>query len=260
MKPWFLAVIVVVGLAALIGVGLLISHLVPAPSATQLAEQAQQSAQALDNFHASAPECNSMVDPCHGLDINQYFTILPRLSIREGYALDYYMHQDGMGSYPMIYVRKVGDMSFTDEAAYEAAKTAGTLVEGDYTDFIEVEDTPQGYLDLAVFHILSGQFYLGWHANYFDSTIVSTPEKLESVLASRPFGLEIPQDVADAARKLDLNPVVTMGEKDATVSMVMFTNWGGFYRLTLKFDRSSPHKLLDSSSENLVKYECGVMF
>ena len=230
------------------------------PQPTELAKQAQASALALDSLHGNVAECNSMDVPCHDLDAGGYFKALPRLSMREGYILDYIIHQDGMGSYPIFYVRAADQPAFADEAAYAQAESEGKLLPGGVTDYVEIEDTPQGYLDFTIFNLLSGQFYLGWHANYFDTTIVATPEQLEDLLASQGFGMEIPKDIAEAARKLDLNPSVTMGEKDVTVSLVLFTKWGGFYRYTVKYDRASPHKLLDSNSETLVEYDCGIMF
>ncbi|HZU86218.1 MAG TPA: hypothetical protein VFF78_01970 [Anaerolineaceae bacterium] len=232
------------------------------PQPSELAKQAQVSALALDSLHGSAPECNSMDENamCHDFDINQYFKSLPRLAMREGYVLDYIIHQDGMGSYPVLYVRGVDQTPYTSEAAFTQAQSEGKLLPGDVLEYVEVEDSATGYLDYAVFLLLRGQFYLGWHANYFDTTVVATPEQLESLLAATGFGMEIPKEIADEARKLDLTPVVTMGEKEVTVSLVLFTKWGGFYRQTFKFNRTSPHTILDSQQETLVEYECGIMF
>jgi hypothetical protein len=259
MKRGVLLVIVAIGAVILIGIGIvLVTAISSKPS--ELAQQAQKSALELESLHGSTPECNSMADQCHDFDINQYFKVLPRLSMRSGYLLDYVIHQDGMGSYPVLYVRAVDQTPYADEAAYIQAQSEGKLLPGDVLDYIEVEDSAEGYLDYAIYTLLRGQFYLGWHAGYNDSTVVATPEQMESVLSSQGFGMTIPQNVAEAARKLDLTPVVTIGDKEVTVSLVLFTKWGGFYRQTFKFNRASPHTILDSQQETLVEYDCGIMF
>lgn len=240
------------------GISMALSACVPQPS--DLARQAQASALALDSLHGSVPECNSMDQLCHDFEINQYFKSLPRLSMRQGYTLDYLIHQDGMGSYPILYVRPVDQLAYPDEQAYAQAQSEGKLLPGDVLDYVVVEDSAAGYLDFAVLSLLRGQFYLGWHANYFDTTVVATSEQLENLLASTGFGMEIPKEVAEAARKLDLNPLVTMTDKEVTVSLVIFTKWGGFYRQTFKFNRANPHTVIDSQQEMLVEYDCGIMF
>ena len=39
-----------------------------------------------------------------------------------------------------------------------------------------------------------------------------------------------------------------------TVSVVVFTNWGGFIRRTYTINRASPHTILDVQNETLMEY------
>jgi hypothetical protein len=58
----------------------------------------------------------------------------------------------------------------------------------------------------------------------------------------------------------NIEPVVNLTVDSANVQVITFTKWGGFYRLTYSISRSFPHKIIDVKEENLVPYDCGVMF
>jgi len=58
----------------------------------------------------------------------------------------------------------------------------------------------------------------------------------------------------------NIEPVVNLTDDSANVQVITFTKWGGFYRLTYSISRSFPHTIIDIKEENLVPYDCGVMF
>ena len=58
----------------------------------------------------------------------------------------------------------------------------------------------------------------------------------------------------------NIESLVNLTDDSATVQVVIFTKWGGFYRLTYEISRSFPHTILDVKEENLVPYDCGIMF
>jgi hypothetical protein len=57
----------------------------------------------------------------------------------------------------------------------------------------------------------------------------------------------------------NIEPTVTLTHDSAIVEVVIFTKWGGFFRRTYTISRSFPHTI-DMKEENLVPYECGIMF
>ncbi len=57
-----------------------------------------------------------------------------------------------------------------------------------------------------------------------------------------------------------VEPVITMDDRTATVEVLTFTMWGGFYRDTYTIQRSFPHTILEHEEENIVPYDCGIMF
>jgi hypothetical protein len=190
-------------------------------------------------------------------DANTYFKALTHLSMQPGYALDYVYHFDGMGGYPMLYVRPEGQAPFRTEADYAASGDSS-----DYLDFVQIEDTAEGYFQYVVLDILGPQFYLFWHANYNDDQIVCDPSDVRDIAASLG-GFGRPMSLLTRVQALmlrDVAPTVSTGEQTAEVRVVVFTKWGGFLRLTFSIDRNFPHKILDVKEETLVSYDCGVMF
>ena len=58
----------------------------------------------------------------------------------------------------------------------------------------------------------------------------------------------------------NIEPVVQLTRDNATVEVISFTKWGGFYRRTYTINLSFPHTIIDVKEENLVPYDCGIMF
>jgi hypothetical protein len=44
------------------------------------------------------------------------------------------------------------------------------------------------------------------------------------------------------------------------VQIVTFTKWGGFFRETYSLERPYPYTIMDVQVEELVAYDCGIMF
>src|SRR5919109_3977875 len=111
-------------------------------------------------------------------DVNQYFNVLPHLSMREGYALDYVYQNDSLGGFPLVYARP------TDLAPYTSiADVPETMQASDFRDFLEIEDVEQGYFEYVVLDIMARQFYLFWHANYNDTEIVCNRDEVNDIVA-----------------------------------------------------------------------------
>lgn len=193
-------------------------------------------------------------------DVNEYFDVLDHLSMEPGYVLDYIYRFDGMGGSPLLFVRPEDYPAPATQAEYAAALEAGD-VDRDYLSHVQVDGTEEGFFQYVVLKEVGGQFYLFWHANYFDTVIVCDPERIESIL-SRPEDYATPFTTKQKrqARAIDPAPVVKMGTDSVEVGIIMFSDWGGFARGTYEISRSFPHTVLDSDFEVLVEYDCGIMF
>ncbi len=192
-------------------------------------------------------------------DANKYFEVLTHLSMQAGYALDYVYEADSLGGFPLLYARPV------DQAPYASMEDVPAERKlPDYLKYVEVEDVEQGYFEYVVMNLMAGRFYLSWHANYNDTQIVCNRQAVEDIIASinaGDFGNKLDLIQQAKARAIEnIEPVVTLAGGVATVEIVTFTKWGGFYRVTYAIRRQFPHTIIDSKEENLVPYQCGVMF
>jgi len=181
-------------------------------------------------------------------DVTAYFDVLDHLAVQDSYVLDYVYHYDGMGGYPVLYARPADE------------EQSGASTEN-YLDSIEIDDTPEGYLQYVTLDVMGGQSYLFWHANYNDHRIVCDGEALETILTSpNDFGNFLSDGVIEQARALDVEPLVVFDDETVRVQVLLFTKWGGFSRATFTISRDFPHQIEAVKSETLVPYDCGVMF
>ena len=127
-----------------------------------------------------------------------------------------------------------------------------------------MEDIEQGYFDYVVMDMMANQFYLFWHANYNDTQIVCNRQQLYDIVAqvsTGDFGNSMDPAQQSKARTLrNIVPVVYLTGDVAIVELVTFTKWGGFYRQTYTISREVPHTILDAKQENILPYDCGIMF
>jgi hypothetical protein len=192
-------------------------------------------------------------------DVNQYFNALTYISMREGYALDYVYQIDNLGGYPLLYARPV------DQVPYASTADIPQNIEWtDFQEYLDVQDTEQGYFEYVVMDIMADQFYLFWHANYNDTYIVCNRQQVYDIVAqinSGELGNTLDPAQQTQARTLrNILPVVNLTGATAVVEIVTFTKWGGFYRLTYTISREAPYKIIDIEKENILPYDCGVMF
>lgn len=191
-------------------------------------------------------------------DVNDYFKVLTHISMQDGYSLDYVYRVDGLGSFPYLYARPV------DQEPYASMEDVPENTElGNFRDHLKIEDVEQGYFEYAVMDMLAGQFYLVWHANYNDREIVCNRDAADAIvdgLNAGDFGYKLDAKQKTQVRAMtNIEPAVKLTGDSAIVEVVTFTKWGGFFRRTYTISRAFPHTV-DVKDENLVDYDCGIMF
>lgn len=192
-------------------------------------------------------------------DVHQYFDVLTHVSMQDGYTLDYVYQIDSLGGYPLLYAHPV------DQRPYPSIVEIPENTQlPDFQEYLHVDDTERGYFEYVVMDIMAGQFYLYWHANYNDLQIVCNRQQMYDIVAqvnTGDFGATMDTSQQTKVRTLrNIVPVVILQDDVAIVEVVTFTKWGGFYRYTYTISRDLPHTILDLKQENLVPYDCGVMF
>ncbi len=188
-------------------------------------------------------------------DPNTYFTVLDRLTMEEGYVLDYVYYLDFLGGAPVLYARPVEQPPYTSEAELPTEQAAN------YLDHVRAEDSAEGFYQHTLLRLLGGRFYIYWHAGYGDIDVLANEAALTTRLTrGDDFGSEFPRSVRNAARRLNPTPTVTLEEEHVTVTLLTYSNWRGFERHTFTLRRAFPHTLLHHEREVVVEYHCGVVF
>jgi hypothetical protein len=209
-------------------------------------------------------------------DTNTYFSVLTHLSVEEGYVLDWVYRHDGSAGSPILYARPTDATPYKNYHEFAEAADTYTRPENDislvwfvmgeetgvFSNKIKTDGTAEGYFEYTVLQLLGQQFYLFWHANYNDTRIVCEPAALESILSYlenteyKPIDNGFKKD----ARKIDLQPTVKYSGDMVTVSVVVFSDWGGFSRCSCTMYKEYPHTVIGFEEEALLEYNCGIMF
>jgi hypothetical protein len=236
-----LLTVFVMAITVIIGAGrgvmaapLLTPTVAPITDPTEICRAAVEGMDALTD-DLTIPENLSQEQPIRmdtDFDVMAYFTVLDHLAMREGYVLDYYYnYAPYFAGLPILYARSLN----------------GSLPEvrkiGAYLDYIVPDGSPSGYLQAAILSVMGGQFYLYWHAND-GYTIICDADMLDEVSQS------LPDEVRAVARDLVPRPEV----RADSVSLLVYTQHGGFLRMTVTFD---PFQV---ETEVLVPYDSGVVF
>lgn len=192
-------------------------------------------------------------------DVNDYFSTTPNISMQKGYVLDYVFLGDSLGSFPILAARPIDQAPYTSSADVPADSELA-----DYWDYIEVKDVEQGYFEYVSFLIMADQFYLVWHANYDDTDVICNRESVDAIVVDindNDFGIAFDRDQMKQIKAMqNIEPLVKLTDKTAIVEIVTFSKWGGFYHMTYTIDRAFPHTIIDVQEENIVPYDCGIMF
>ena len=192
-------------------------------------------------------------------DVNEYFTVLTHLSPEAGYVLDYVYEYDFMGGYPIIYARPEEEIPYATVSEYHEAE--GSVLSGAYLENIRVDGTAGGFFELVIFAIYGEKFYLWWHANYNDLTVVCSRGAIEAAIAEDDVlgnPLTIPQ--WKKVLGVDFKPWVEFESTTVRVRVVTFTKWGGLFEEIYTISRDFPHKILGRERKELVPYDCGIVF
>lgn len=200
-------------------------------------------------------------------DVGQYFQVLKHVSPPEGHVLDYVYWYAGGNGRPHLYLRATNAPPFQTFAEYESSFGD----KGDYSEAVNslytklrLDGSPESFFERLVFDVMAGQFYLSWHENYRDHTIVTTSKDIRRIIAELDkddFIVPLTSEQKRSMLKADLAPRVTWSdEKVAEVSAVIFSKWGGLFRITRRVSRAYPHVAEEKDIEEVVEYICGKIF
>lgn len=198
-------------------------------------------------------EDGSVRAPSH-FDVNQYFSVLDRLSMEPGWVLDYVYCDTGAGGSPRLYARRFDRQRLL--ACSDVQNPAGVL------HHVKTDGSPEGFFQLVLLEVVGEQFYLYWHAHYDDHQVVCNREGIESILRGGAgfFGKTFSSKQKEAARRIDPVPRVELKEGKTKVEIVTFTKWGGFHKRRYELSRAFPHTFRAMVKTRLVEFQVGIIF
>ncbi len=231
-------------------------------------ENWQVSVDAIREMTRGQPIPQHLIDPEKPMqddtfDPNQLLTALPHLSLHQGYSLDFVYRYDGMGGRPILYAREESAAPYESYEAYQDAYGVEDLPYDAYFEYIETDGTEEGYFQWLVMRVMGGQFYLYWHSGYDDAEFIASKARLDEMvdeMASTEFGEPLTSSQRRKALNIDPAPVVEITGDLVTVSVIWFTRWGGFYESVYTLTASTPHKIIDTQTQQRVPYDCQILF
>ncbi len=202
-------------------------------------------------------------------DVRATMEILDHLSMAAGYQLAYVYKYDPMGSYPMLYAHLEDTPPFTSLKEYrstrpECFQSGEKPPHCSYRQLVETDGSEIGYLQFVLLNEMGRQFYLDWHANYNDTTLIATENALDQILTqllNSDFGYPIDDQQKEEIKNLvHPAPEVVIGTDFVTLRVVTFTKWGGFFEVHYELNKDFPHTIQEIESRNLFDYNCGILF
>ena len=90
--------------------------------------------------------------PGSGWDVNRYFAVLDRLSVEQGFILDWVYCFDGTGGSPKLYARPEGQPPLTSCSEVQNPD--------EYLDHIKTDGSKEGFFQLVLLKVVAEQFFL----------------------------------------------------------------------------------------------------
>lgn len=211
-------------------------------------------------------------DPEVVFDPNQLLDPLTHLRIESGYTLDFVYSFTDLFGIPIIYAHKVTDPRFEtfEEFRAQLGECDHNLnpASCEYTDFIEIDGTKEGYFEFVLLHMMGNQFYLYSHAEYYEMEVITSKARLdvlsEEINADQndfhKWGIPFTDRQKQRIRQIDPVPRVIITDEEVTVRVVYFSRWGGFFEVIVTLSPDMPHTINNIDVKNILNYDCGIMF
>ncbi len=187
------------------------------------------------------------------LDPNQFFTVLDRLQMEEGWTLDFtYFYASDMGGEPTLVARK------TDSPLCQSDPEQPCVSE-DVMLHVLVDGTQEGWFQLMVLKFMGDQFYREWHG--FEGKII-LPSKAGLTFwlegQKKRWSVQDGEDFDEAAMAaLEVEPVVDIGADSVYINLVYFSHGAGMVRWIADLETAPPYSYSpkgEHSAETL--FEC----
>lgn len=182
--------------------------------------------------------------------------VLDKIQLLEDYGLQLEYEERGIGGRTYIYVKEPN----------------GNLSKN-FLDFVIVDDSPLGALQVYFLSKLWHYLPMYWHG-YYDRrfSVFSKDDLLKIKVRSRKTRGERPlkpsdiyeeeNDLPEEALACDVTPKVTRYEDKYYVSCCYWSEFGGLIRelVEIKIENNKVTEFLDANRKVLYRYHCGIMY
>lgn len=182
--------------------------------------------------------------------------VLDKIQLLEDYGLQLEYEERGIGGRTYIYVKEPNGNLSTN-----------------FLDFVIVDDSPLGALQVYFLSKLWHYLPMYWHG-YYDRrfSVFSKDDLLKIKVRSRKTRGERPlkpsdiyeeeNDLPEEALACDVTPKVTRYEDKYYVSCCYWSEFGGLIRelVEIKIENNKVTEFLDANREVLYRYHCGIMY
>ena len=182
--------------------------------------------------------------------------VLDKIQLLEDYGLQLEYEERGIGGRTYIYVKEPN----------------GNLSKN-FLDFVIVDDSPLGALQVYFLSKLWHYLPMYWHG-YYDRrfSVFSKDDLLKIKVRSRKTRVERPlkpsdiyeeeNDLPKEALACDVTPKVTRYEDKYYVSCCYWSEFGGLIRelVEIKIENNKVTEFLDANRKVLYRYHCGIMY
>lgn len=219
---------------------------------------------------------NTMIKGEGWFDINDYFNVLSHIAMQDGYVLDYVYYDYGSGGHPLVYARARGQKPFENYIEFKVVyrELFPSSVPDNLVGFVKdktntasenkiiIDDSKEGFFEYVVLQMIGGQYYLNWHSFYTDIQIICDPFVVDNIVEELKIWdvQALPAETIEKAYLLDYEPVIVFHRDTVEVSVMTFSKWGGFVRMTTVVNRKYPHTIIDVQEETILEYYCGLSF
>jgi hypothetical protein len=201
-------------------------------------------------------------------DVNDYFSVLDRLSMEPGYVLDYVYSFLAIQGNPIIYARKVDEPPYPSSREYLAERGKDLFLRSkttrnvlwdkgeaydrflEYLNHIQIDDTSQGFFQFIVFRMMVNNFYLYGESKCLEQVVIADSSKLDALFNAswvQRLSLENQQKAKRLSKTLSktlpAEPTIEFQGETVVVKIIFFGGMDDIIQGSYTISRHFPHKI-----------------
>ena len=193
-------------------------------------------------------------------DIQKYIKSFDKLSVENGWILDYYYFYNGDAGKPVFFVRRLLDNRDSLLKTFEHNDIYKYCDSNKVIDHLKVNDKDNGYYQLLIFDIIGEDFAKFWHSNYGNIDIICSKRALYKLANRNDDFHRFDSETRKKIKGIDYITSIKDYNDSITYRLLIFNSWNGLSENIFSINKKFPHKIRMISDSILVNYNCGILF